>query len=82
MKLKRQNLGNFAHATNREETHVFCLEKQSFHIYDESEISKNEKMRAITIDHIPMLVQNLNDKGMMRQLTSIDKMVVHLQGRP
>lgn len=55
----RLNLGDFAHATNREETRVFCLEKSSLHIYDGREVSKNEKIRTVTTNHIPMLVQNL-----------------------
>jgi len=42
----------------------------------EEKYQKTKKTRTVTTDHIPVIVQNLDDKGMRGQLTSIGKTVV------
>ena len=68
-----QNQENLAHTINKSGTHVCHLTKRSYHINYNNYNRKflgSEKMRTVTTDHIPILVQILDDKGIGGQLRS------------
>lgn len=68
-----QNQENLAHTINKSRTHVCHLTKRSYHINYNNYNRKflgSEKMRTVTTDHIPILVQILDDKGIGGQLRS------------
>ena len=58
-----QNLGDFAHTASRRKTRFYHLTKKSFCIYGEKKSIRNRKIQTVKIDHIPMLVRDLEEKG-------------------
>ena len=67
----RKNLGNYTHATNKRLTRVHFLEAGHSAFKIRPEISGIEKIRIVTSNHIPKIVQVHDDHGMEEQLTSI-----------